>query len=654
MSLRLTLTSYREQPPEEPLSVVFGRDGGTVGRSAENQMVLPGESVSRKHAEIRYEEGAYILHDNSTNGTQLITRNKYLQGDSIELVNGDQLKIGDYELLVSLTVEGGRELEAFAPLSHEDIAASREFQEEDDWAGIVSVPFDQEGRPQEPVRRSRFPSSQPAPRDPVSIARDESSLNDRFAPPEIKQPPKPPSFLDGEFDVDDLFKDEDSDSGDLLGKMDLGKLPPAEQPRPAPPRTPAYEQAPPREQEPPRQPEAPRERPVEPAPPVEPERPAERVPREVMPPPVEEAPAVRRTLQEERPSQVEQAPPVDYAPPVEPAPPPREAPPVEPRPPARDIPDSTDPLAAFDVPVASEPPPAVSMDAQRPAEVERPPSTDPHAEPEPLEGPPPGSIPMPGRRAAPEATPAAGPTPRSDSQHRIVIGAAPAGESPAAPPQPGATQAAMPSAPEPRPAGKPIHVSPEDAKALLDLFLEGAGIDDPEFAKPEEAAVLMKMAGAVFREMVHGLWTVLRGRMEFKSEFRLSMTMIRPIDNNPFKFSPRVEDTLKLLLKKGHPGFLEGVEAAKEGFDDVMNDQLALNAGIQASLMKILKRFDPKEFAAKYEGRRVLMKSGKCWEDYSNAYGKLADEAVDNFFGEAFARAYEEQLAKLRGKRNTD
>ena len=158
----------------------------------------------------------------------------------------------------------------------------------------------------------------------------------------------------------------------------------------------------------------------------------------------------------------------------------------------------------------------------------------------------------------------------------------------------------------------------------------------------------MQTVGAVFKELIDGLMTVLRARSELKSQFRVSMTVLQSVENNPLKFSRTVGEALKLLLAKDQPGYVDAADAVREGYQDVMNHQLAIAAGVQASLMSLVSRFDPQKIARKYEEGIVLQKKAKCWDAYRQAYGDIAREALENFFGEEFSRAYEEQMSKLR------
>jgi type VI secretion system FHA domain protein len=188
----------------------------------------------------------------------------------------------------------------------------------------------------------------------------------------------------------------------------------------------------------------------------------------------------------------------------------------------------------------------------------------------------------------------------------------------------------------------------EPPAELLSIFLESAGLADSSFLPEEKASELMQTIGSVFRELIQGLMTVLRGRTELKSRLRVSMTILQPVENNPLKFSPTVDEALKLMLAGKHPGFLDAVDAVHEGYEDIKNHQLAITAGVQAALVNILKRFDPEAFVHKFEEGFVLNKKAKCWDEYVQLYPKIVEDALSDFFGDDFVRAYEEQIEKLR------
>jgi len=83
---------YTAEPGLLGKRFVLDRSPTRVGRGADNQIVLEGDSVSRRHAHFERRAGAwYVVDDGSTNGT-------YVNEEQISreqlLANGDRIKIG--------------------------------------------------------------------------------------------------------------------------------------------------------------------------------------------------------------------------------------------------------------------------------------------------------------------------------------------------------------------------------------------------------------------------------------------------------------------------------------------------------------------------------------------------------------------------------
>ncbi|AMK77279.1 hypothetical protein A1342_15260 [Methylomonas methanica] len=188
-----------------------------------------------------------------------------------------------------------------------------------------------------------------------------------------------------------------------------------------------------------------------------------------------------------------------------------------------------------------------------------------------------------------------------------------------------------------------VNSAPNEA-LLMRMFLEGAGIKDHAFLPEEQWPEAMKATGVLFRNLIEGLMDVLRARAEMKSEFRVSVTTIRSFDNNPLKFNPDVESVLKLMLAPNNPAFINSNDAINEAFKDVKFHQLAMTAGIQAALGEILHRFDPETFEKTLGEGIVFQRKAKCWELFCEKYPELKTQAIEGFFGEEFAEAYEKQM----------
>lgn len=193
---------------------------------------------------------------------------------------------------------------------------------------------------------------------------------------------------------------------------------------------------------------------------------------------------------------------------------------------------------------------------------------------------------------------------------------------------------------------QPAPISASDSD-LVRAFLQGAGIQDASFLTPDQWSTAMTSTGELFRCLIEGIMEVLRARAEMKSEFRVSVTTIRAVDNNPLKFNPDVESVLKLMLGPHNPAFMPASKAVTEAVRDIKQHQLAMTAGIQASLAAILKGLAPDTIEKGLGEGLVLQKKARCWELYCEKYPQMKSLAMEEFFGDAFVEAYEKQMRLL-------
>ncbi|AFL74245.1 type VI secretion system-associated FHA domain protein TagH [Thiocystis violascens] len=223
-----------------------------------------------------------------------------------------------------------------------------------------------------------------------------------------------------------------------------------------------------------------------------------------------------------------------------------------------------------------------------------------------------------------------------------------------------------PRRPEPpRPGTIPQRVG---SGSELEAFLTGLGTGNPaEIEHPKE---LLQHAGELLRVLATGLTQTMMGRAQFKSELRLGVTTIRAAENNPFKFSVAADDILDRLLFRPTPGFLPAVPAARSAFEDIQAHEMAMTAGLQAALRALLARFEPAELERRLSRRSGLDKvlpiarKARYWDLFTETYEQAAADAAEDFmqiFGDAFARAYQEQIRRLaesrgprRGERGSD
>jgi type VI secretion system protein len=105
MALRLRIVSEHATRLGQQATKIFGVHGGTIGRATDNEWILPDPEryLSGKHARVDFRAGTYVLVDTSSNGT-------YVNGAQVPLgkyhdyllKDGDYVRLGEYELLVSI------------------------------------------------------------------------------------------------------------------------------------------------------------------------------------------------------------------------------------------------------------------------------------------------------------------------------------------------------------------------------------------------------------------------------------------------------------------------------------------------------------------------------------------------------------------------
>ncbi len=254
--------------------------------------------------------------------------------------------------------------------------------------------------------------------------------------------------------------------------------------------------------------------------------------------------------------------------------------------------------------------------------------------------------------ATPQAVEITPPPPRPPEPVRV--------ETP--PPKPSHPRPHAPAvvAPPPPPSAPPAPTAIEpaglDAETLIQAFLKGAGLPH---ARPtaEQWLEIATNLGAIFRETVQGLTDILLARGDVKGEFRIDRTTIGPTENNPLKTPPGQpplgsEEIMTLLLIRQKGAYMSPVQAVRESFTDIKAHQLAVMAGIQAALNRLLERFDPNNLETRLQ-QTVLdsilpaSRKAKYWDLFTSEYQAIAREAEDDFnelFGREFAQAYEERL----------
>src|SRR5688572_19720643 len=256
------------------------------------------------------------------------------------------------------------------------------------------------------------------------------------------------------------------------------------------------------------------------------------------------------------------------------------------------------------------------------------------------------------------ASPPPPPPPSPPPQARAVP---PAPKPAPEPPRPVARQAPAPPPPSPPVAPVPrpdIKRAPAGGGGDLAAVLAGAGLENVDVT-PELAGNF----GNILRVVVGGVMDILQARQRIKSEFRMGVTTFKPADNNPLKFSANVDDALHNMLVKRNAAYLGPVEAFEDAFEDLRHHQMAMLAGVRVAFEAMLGELDPDalqdEFDRQLKKGSLLSVPAKLryWDLSRDKIHDMVKDPVTTFrelFGEEFAKAYEEQLRRLKAQSRTD
>lgn len=302
------------------------------------------------------------------------------------------------------------------------------------------------------------------------------------------------------------------------------------------------------------------------------------------------------------------------------------------------------------------PPNPVAMPAPVPAPA-------PVVEPPRVEAPPPAPVPPP--PPPPPAPPPPAPPPPPPVQE-IRPEPSPVVEQPAVAAPVAATaaptQAAAPTqTPTPSPAPtETAAVSSSSAEALFKAFLEGAGVPEVAGQQPMDIEAMQRL-GRIMRAFTDGTIELLSSRAMLKREVRAEITMIVDEENNPFKILPNGRAVLMQMFGARMPGFLPPEAAVHDALGDLQSHQLGMVAGMRAALLTLLKRFDPAALSRETPhdgglGEKLLPggREARLWRQLQQLHTETTAAVEDDFqavFGRAFQQAYDKEMERLKEMR---
>ncbi|MCG5233952.1 type VI secretion system-associated FHA domain protein TagH [Xanthobacter oligotrophicus] len=220
-----------------------------------------------------------------------------------------------------------------------------------------------------------------------------------------------------------------------------------------------------------------------------------------------------------------------------------------------------------------------------------------------------------------------------------------AGEESAHSPTPAPCQ---PPPSSPIPHGASAATAPTPGEAMVALA-RGAGVPVEAFTRRDSIKVLEEV-GATLRIVAEHMMRLLSARSSVKRTIRSTEhTTIAAVDNNPFKFSPSVEDSLRIAFGPPTRSYLNGPTAFTRGFEDIGNHQLRVFTAMQQALAKLVEDLDPAVIDAACgaeKGVSALLSSRKSrlWDHYAatwRAKSQYSEEGIVGLFLHYFSECYD-------------
>ena len=177
--------------------------------------------------------------------------------------------------------------------------------------------------------------------------------------------------------------------------------------------------------------------------------------------------------------------------------------------------------------------------------------------------------------------------------------------------------------------------------SLMEAFCEGAGLDASAFSG-EDPVELMRRLGAIYRQTVIGLATLIGDRSRLKGAHQLERTTIGAVGNNPFKWTASRRLAQNLLCARP-AGYLSGVDAVRASFEDVTTHLRAVDAAAAAAVSAVLERLSPQSIQEEADGRGFSLrsKSAACWDVHVERHSALGSpESGEGAAAEAFRAGY--------------
>jgi len=196
----------------------------------------------------------------------------------------------------------------------------------------------------------------------------------------------------------------------------------------------------------------------------------------------------------------------------------------------------------------------------------------------------------------------------------------------------------------------------------LYAFFRGACLP-PRDIDEQQATFMLHRLGRFMRELLIGLTDALQVRAEQQSELRVPATNLQAKNGNPRMFSAGVGGALNTLISESAVEFESTIEATREAFQDVNIHQKVMLGAVRAAVSDFIDQLDPDELEQSFDHGTIrntflgATNKKQYWNRYREVFEAMSQHSPGQFpqpFAEELSRAYAEEAARLKAKRQTD
>lgn len=186
---------------------------------------------------------------------------------------------------------------------------------------------------------------------------------------------------------------------------------------------------------------------------------------------------------------------------------------------------------------------------------------------------------------------------------------------------------------------------------MLTPFKLGARLPSHSLSNRNQTEVAQEI-GAMMLLVTEQLALLLKARASAKAMVKTrDRTVIGALDNNPLKFMADPGEALEAMLSKDRSGYLDGMRALREAFDDIRTHELATFSAMQKALSRLLSDLSPEVIETKVQKGTFTNAKARAWETFVqrwDAKTEAHENGMLDVFLMYFSEAYQEATNKKR------